>query len=336
MRAALISFVTFVSGLYFFLEWLLPEKVAGYEFAAYHEQISNAFITISVMAIGLGLINIVRVHGSAVVRRRKGYLNSIALFMGMLLMFVVEGGDLVKSFPQVNSWTKFNQLEAFSKKLYQEKASQDKVALIVSTLAGYRSEMNDPNSFLSLVSIEPSLAKTATESFESLTFSANYLAAQYKITDNSGEVIAKAHYDFEQQAKQFAQIAHDVADKNFALDSSQKLKNLLREGFFFPLGSAMFSLLAFYIAVAAYRSFRIKSLEAFIMMAFAVIVMLGQIPQGPELIYEKLPELRLWILDNISTPAFRAISFGATIAGLSMSIRMWLSLERSPLADENS
>jgi hypothetical protein len=94
----------------------------------------------------------------------------------------------------------------------------------------------------------------------------------------------------------------------------------------------MFSLLAFYIATAAYRSFRVRSLEALIMMIAAVVVMLGQIPHGPLYVWDKLPAMRLWLLQNLSTPAFRAVYFGAAIAGLAMSVRMWLSLERSPLS----
>jgi len=59
--------------------------------------------------------------------------------------------------------------------------------------------------------------------------------------------------------------------------------------------------------------------------------MLGQIPQGPMYISEDLPYFRLWLLKNISTPAFRAIFFGSSIAGLAMAIRIWFSLERGPL-----
>ena len=124
----------------------------------------------------------------------------------------------------------------------------------------------------------------------------------------------------------------EIADNNYDENIIVKLKKLMENGFFFPLGAAMFSLLAFYIAVAAYRSFRIKSVEALVMMIFAILVMLGQIPQGPLYIWEGLPALRLWLMSNVSTPAVRAIEFGSIIAGLAMAMRMWLSLEKSPLA----
>ena len=35
----LIVLVTFVAGLYFFVEFLLPEELMGYKFGKYHEQI---------------------------------------------------------------------------------------------------------------------------------------------------------------------------------------------------------------------------------------------------------------------------------------------------------
>jgi hypothetical protein len=98
----------------------------------------------------------------------------------------------------------------------------------------------------------------------------------------------------------------------------------------------MFALLAFYIATAAYRSFRLKSAEAAVMMSTAVIVILGQISYGPLYISEKLPAIRLWLLENVNTPGNRAIYFGAAVGGLAMAVRMWLSLERNPLDAEES
>lgn len=110
-----------------------------------------------------------------------------------------------------------------------------------------------------------------------------------------------------------------------------------------PLDATMFSLIAFYIFSAAYRAFRIRSVEAGILMFTAVVVMLGVVPLGAY-ISEKLfalpkqwynlpadfgfPSAANWILIRLNAPVQRAIEFGVGIGGLAMAIRLWLSLER--------
>jgi hypothetical protein len=103
--------------------------------------------------------------------------------------------------------------------------------------------------------------------------------------------------------------------------------DFLFSGLYNNLGSAMFSLLAFYIAGAAYRSFRVQSVEASLMMLAALVVMLGQIPLG-FYISERFPTVRNWLMTQVSTPGIRAILFGILVAFLVTAVRMWLSLEK--------
>ena len=123
------------------------------------------------------------------------------------------------------------------------------------------------------------------------------------------------------------------------------LCQVLFDGIFTALGSAMFSLLGFYIASAAYRAFRVQSLESLLMMCAALLVMLGQIPFGLKLqnfladwniIHLDLPELRNWLLLVPSAAAFRAIKIGAAIAGLVIAFRMWLSIESENFSEESA
>lgn len=117
------------------------------------------------------------------------------------------------------------------------------------------------------------------------------------------------------------------------------------------LDAAMFSLIAFYIFSAAYRAFRIRSVEASILMFTAVVVLIGVVPLGAYISYTLLglpqgpapenadgwtrflhsaglPSIAHWILTALNAPAQRAIEFGVGIGGLAMAIRLWLSLER--------
>jgi hypothetical protein len=121
---------------------------------------------------------------------------------------------------------------------------------------------------------------------------------------------------------------------------------VLFNGLFAPLQAATFSLLAFYIASAAYRAFRIRSAEAALMMGAAFIVMLGQVPVGMWLTsaipasgptaFFRLEKLGEWVMNWLNTPAQRGITFGIAVGALAMSLRVWLSLERGTFFSEQA
>ncbi len=140
----------------------------------------------------------------------------------------------------------------------------------------------------------------------------------------------------------------ELAPKTPLLENSFKL---LFDFTLVQLDAAMFSLIAFYIFSAAYRAFRIRSIEASILMFTAMVVMIGVVPLGAYISYDLmgfsaeptpegasfvqmlvhnlgLPKVANWILTSLNAPAQRAIEFGVGIGGLAMAIRLWLSLER--------
>ena len=107
-----------------------------------------------------------------------------------------------------------------------------------------------------------------------------------------------------------------------------------------PMDATMFSLLAFFIASAAYRAFRARTFEASLLLITALIVMMGNVPVG-DLIWNTvlswLPwdngasEARQWILDNPNLSARRGIILGVSLGVISQSIRIILGIERSYL-----
>ncbi len=95
-----------------------------------------------------------------------------------------------------------------------------------------------------------------------------------------------------------------------------------------PMMSTMFSLLAFFIASAAYRAFRARTKEATILLVTSVIVMLGRIPLG-QFIWHKLPDYTDWIMAYPNLSVQRGIIIGAALGAAAMSLRMILGIERT-------
>jgi hypothetical protein len=107
--------------------------------------------------------------------------------------------------------------------------------------------------------------------------------------------------------------------------------------FFNPLQAAMFSLLAFYIASAAFRAFRVRNVEATILLGAAMLVMLGRIPFGEYVLpvniqgERAIPWLTEWIMNTPNAAAQRGIIIGAALGAASLSLRVILGIERAYL-----
>lgn len=95
-----------------------------------------------------------------------------------------------------------------------------------------------------------------------------------------------------------------------------------------PMMTTMFSMLAFFIASAAYRAFRARTLQATLLLVTAIIVMLGRIPVG-QAIYDRLPEVATWIMAVPNTAVQRGIIIGAALGGAATALRIVLGLERT-------
>jgi hypothetical protein len=94
------------------------------------------------------------------------------------------------------------------------------------------------------------------------------------------------------------------------------------------IDSAIYALLGFYVCSAAYRSFKLKNLEAGILLVSAVLLMLAQAPIG-DAIFPGISKLGEWILNVPNSAGMRGIRLGAGIGAYAASIRVILGLERS-------
>ncbi len=116
-----------------------------------------------------------------------------------------------------------------------------------------------------------------------------------------------------------------------------------------PLQGTMFSLLAFFMASAAYRAFRAKSMEASLLLIAAFLVMLGRVPIGAkvgevlEILLAWVPflsqiefstwigEISSYIMKVPNTAGQRAIMIGAALGMVAASLRIWIGLEKEYL-----
>jgi len=99
---------------------------------------------------------------------------------------------------------------------------------------------------------------------------------------------------------------------------------------FNPMSATMFSILGFFMASAAFRAFRARSLEATLLLVAAVLIMLGQTPLGG-MLWSGIPDIMAWLLAVPNTAAKRAIIFGVVLGSIATSLRIIFGIERSYL-----
>ncbi len=114
---------------------------------------------------------------------------------------------------------------------------------------------------------------------------------------------------------------------------------------FATMNATLYALLAFFIASAAFRAFRIRTLEAGLLAAAALIVMLGRVPLGDFLLrpltdHAGLPEwlrttplgaIQDWVMNVPQNAAKRAILIGAAMGVMATGLRVILGIERTYL-----
>ena len=104
-----------------------------------------------------------------------------------------------------------------------------------------------------------------------------------------------------------------------------------------PMTTAVFSMITFFMISAAYRSFRVRSLEAAMLMIAACLVMIGQMPIGqwlgaglPESLYMfRMTWVSQKLLTVINACASQGVTIGLMVGGLSITLRIWLGLDNS-------
>ena len=103
-----------------------------------------------------------------------------------------------------------------------------------------------------------------------------------------------------------------------------------------PCGATIFSILAFYMASAAFRTFRARNTGAALLLIAAIVVMFGRVPIseafgglfGTPQLFSKAADM---LMEYPNLAAKRGILMGISLGAISQSLRVLFGIERSYL-----
>ncbi len=104
---------------------------------------------------------------------------------------------------------------------------------------------------------------------------------------------------------------------------------------YLPLNATVFSLLAFFVASAAYRAFRVRSAESAALLIVGILVLLGQVPLGFQ-IWPQLPLVKNWILQVVGTAGLRGVILGVALGTVATGLRLLLAQDRPYLGGDKT
>ena len=104
---------------------------------------------------------------------------------------------------------------------------------------------------------------------------------------------------------------------------------------FVPCTATIFSILAFFMASAAFRTFRARNLAAGLLLVAALVVMLGRVPVsewfslqvfGDKGVFDAATD---FIMEGPNLAAKRGITLGISLGAISQALRILFGIERS-------
>jgi hypothetical protein len=93
-----------------------------------------------------------------------------------------------------------------------------------------------------------------------------------------------------------------------------------------PLGATMYGAISFYIAAAAYRVLKFRSLQAVVLLLPAMILILGNTPMLTSF-WTGFVDIGSWIMSYITQPVYTGIMVGVALGTMATGVRTLLGLE---------
>ncbi|MBN1233051.1 MAG: hypothetical protein JXA60_06855 [Candidatus Coatesbacteria bacterium] len=306
MHRTIPLFITFIGSLVMFIQYFVPTEGSTklYETVLDWEIVTGTFFLI------IGIESLITYHYGKIRGKQENWQYSIVTILALLVMSVIglAGGitsdpnemkEEVKSIAVKNPYTAREIIEVGK---YYPELAKDIIAL-------YDKDVRFAEKVLDL---RPDLARFMIDLWS-------------KDKTKANELVKKALLDPESVKEEVGEVKSYPA----AISKSPMFQDFFNF-MISPMSATMFSLLAFFIASAAYRSFRARNFDSAILLVVAVIMMLGRIPFGQS-IYGKLPAFTEYILEIPNNAMKRGISLGVGMGMLATSIKIMFGIDRSYL-----
>jgi len=96
------------------------------------------------------------------------------------------------------------------------------------------------------------------------------------------------------------------------------------------LETSIWSILAFFLASAAYRGLKVRTLESTLLMVAAILVMLSNAPIGPAL-WGPSADIGAWIMNVPNVAGMRGLNIVVAVGIFVVALRTFMGRERSTL-----
>ena len=306
MKREIPLLIAFISGLVMILAFFIPTPF----FKSLEVMMSNWVQIVTAFAIFLALFSLIRIHGEKISRMEEGYMFSVVL---LATLFVTTASGIF--YGVSDYYPDFVILdEAQAKQLGD-------IALVwgeAKNTPAREKILNEHGKTLSSI--------LGTARWVTIAKNLDNLATVAKENRDAEKPLIPARAEGKHKGQYVVKVTYF------------NLFQWLYEHVYTPLQATMFSLLAFYMASAAFRAFRARTIEGTLLLGAAFLVMIGRVSFGywlnKQFCWLPLPAIQEWIMDVPTTAGQRAVMIGAALGVVSASLRMLLGLEQTYLGGE--
>ncbi len=118
--------------------------------------------------------------------------------------------------------------------------------------------------------------------------------------------------------------------ENLGLGTQNPIYDFLFTNAMTPLSGTMYSILAFFIASAAYRAFRARNVEATIVLASGLFMIMSNAPLFTSS-WGTFRDIGDWIFDVPNAATMRAVTIGVALGAIALAVRTLMGIERGYL-----